>query len=211
MTTPQAYKLHDLAPDFPRVHVAAQQPLSPWQHVGRDGTIVVVGPALDDYCLRALPGQKLAAKVICTLLKRLGGAACNISRAIRDYGGKVKPIFLIGHDQASDEAMAALGDEFPNVLFDRCYAELRLSVIAPDGVCYTTRPRMNRDHATEPIRAALSTAVWTVVAPMAAADYLFVEDLLRIAPRSVLMLSNDQLAHRDQAVRLIFSAQQSRF
>jgi sugar/nucleoside kinase (ribokinase family) len=41
---------------------------------------------------------------------------------------------------------------------------------------------------------------------MAAEDYPFVDDLLRIAPRSILLLSDGQLCQRELALRLILGA-----
>lgn len=102
--------------------------------------------------------------------------------------------------------MQALRAEFPHALFNCCYEETRLSVILPDGKCLTTRPPLNLDRTSEPIRASLSTVAWTVVAPFGADDTPFVEDILRIATRSVLMLSKDQMCNRESALRLMKAA-----
>ena len=140
---------------------------------GQSETICVEGPVVEDTHIHPLPGQSNATKVTGTMSERLGGATCNVARAIQDYGGQARPIFLVGNDRRSDEAMELLGDEFRQARFDRSYKELRRSIILPDGRCFTTRPPLQRDHAPEAARAAISTAAWTVVAPLAAEDFSF--------------------------------------
>ncbi|MGE0758714.1 MAG: carbohydrate kinase family protein [Pirellulaceae bacterium] len=168
--------------------------------------IAVVGPVVRDLRVIVLPGQPKRGKLLSRFRTEWGGAVRNVSRAIADYGGRPRPSFQLGCDHASDAAMEALGDEFSTAQFDRCYGDLRESVILPDGLTFTSRPSLQRDHIHEPLRALISTTTWTVIAPLAADDFAFVEDGLRVAPRSLLMLSRQQAAAPSRALRLMLAA-----
>lgn len=178
--------------------------------------VLLIGPAVVDHLLTPLGAPpSLPGKFSSRRVRRLGGGAPNMARAIRRLGLGVQLAALIGRDECSNQVTRMLNQELPGGWFPvPAYEETRESFlvrIAP-GLSWlpTLRPPLDGPGALASLASPLAIHSVVVLAPLAADDHhVALAILQRVAEqgaRSYLMLSKEQLADQRRAMELIRAA-----
>jgi len=186
--------------------VLSQQPMGDKRMKNVSKRIEIIGPQVTDLVGHTSGKRNSGASKFDThFVYDAGGGCTNSAGAAKSLGAEVQPVFMTGPEPIHPEVLEKLEVAFPNAVWWQCLAHSRLSVVI-EPICYVERSVAVSHEIPVAVADALQEAEWAIVAPMMAADKPLVSRLLKIAKRSLLMLSLDQLQKPADCLSLMSQA-----
>jgi len=130
------------------------------------------------------------------------GDVFDAARQAHDLGVQTCPILMTGPGGEDIGLRALVESALGRATWWPCLQQESVSVWVGDH-CFTAQSSASMHEMPANVRQQLEEAAWTVITPMAARDARFVARLVRLARRSILMLSGDQLSSADVCFRLM--------
>jgi nucleotide-binding universal stress UspA family protein len=168
--------------------------------------VVSVGPLATTFVLSPVNPKGSPGEIVdCSAQLHPSGFAYDVALQCRQLGSNVCPVMMTGKSGTDIGVKAQVESALRGATWWRCLMQSPVSV-ALGPRTYAIRAAASSHVVPAEVGQVVGEGKVTVIAPMTPSDFPLVAMLVRLAPRSILTLSDDQIEHPVACSALVSAA-----